>query len=237
MRTLVLKSRFALSNPLPGTPVLPTYDPSLMASYDATSMDVSGTTLTKWRNKQGAWGAQADLVTGNSQFPITVENGAAVFQGGSSETYMDSSAFAQPMQVGKATFLARIRFGSQADLLNCTVFASKTTDPKVFIRRTAPGTFEAGAGTPSKMFTTDVVAKEVWVDVAFVLDGANSKIYLGDKVTIGDPFLNGASTDMPNLRLGANISGANRLNGRISHFQVYNRAIGADELKEIRASL
>lgn len=237
MRTLVLRSRWALSNPLPGTPVLPAYDPSLMASYDASSMDVSGTTLTKWRNKQGAWGSAGDLVTAKSQFPITVDNGAAVFLGGGNETYMDSSAFEQPMQVGKATFLARIRFGSQADALNSTIFATRTTDPKVFIRRMDTGKFEAGAGTAAKIFTTDAVAKETWVDIAFVLDGENSKIYLGEKVTTGDPFLNGAQTDMPNLRLGANISGANRLNGRISHFQVYNRAIGADELKEIRASL
>lgn len=237
MKTLVLISPFALSAPLPGTPVLPSYDPSLMASYDASSMEVSGNQLIKWKNRQGAWGAAGDLVTGKAGNPITVDDGAAVFAGGGAETYMDSSALVSPLPVGKATFLARMRFGSQADALECTIFASNSADPRAFLRRRSAGTFEAAAGTSAKMFTTDTVAKEVWVNIAIVFDGAQSKIYLGDKVTTGDPFLNNRPTAMPNLRLGANISGANRLNGRISHFQVYNRAIGADELKDIMASL
>lgn len=236
MRTLVLKSRFALSNPLPGTPVLPTYDPSLMASYDASSMDVSGTTLTKWRNKQGAWGSAGDLVTAKSQFPITVDNGAAVFQGGGSESYMNSSVLAPAMPVGKATFLARIRFGTGADGVGCTVFSSMDTNKFVFLRRNATDRNFTGGVSGAEMYVNSMqtVAEGAWVDVALVADDGKCRIYVNDAYTEGQTTSSGS---LPSLRLGANASGVNRLIGRISHFQVYNRAIGVDELKEIRASM
>ncbi|WP_430491623.1 LamG-like jellyroll fold domain-containing protein [Pseudomonas fulva] len=236
MKTLVLKSRFALSSPLPGTPVLPTYDPSLMASYDASSMDVSGTTLTKWRNKQGAWGSAGDLVTAKSQFPITVDNGAAVFQGGVSETYMNSSVLAAAMPVGKATFLARVRFGTGADGVGCTIFSSMDTNKFVFLRRNATTrNFTGGvSGTEQYVDATQTVAEGVWADIALVADEGKCRIYVNDSYTDGSTF---AAGSMPSLRLGANAAGVNRLIGRISHFQVYSRAIGADEMKEIRASL
>lgn len=236
MRTLVLKSRSALSNPLPGTPVLPTYDPSLMASYDASSMDVSGNTLTKWRNKLGAWGSAGDLVTAKSQFPITVSNGAAVFLGGGSETWMNSSVLAAAMPVGKATFLARVRFGAGADGVSCTIFSSMDTNKFVFLRRNATDlNFSGGvSGTEQYVNTTQTVAEGVWADIALVADDGKCRIYVDEAYTEGPTFAAGA---MPSLRLGANAAGVNRLIGRISHFQVYNRAIGAEELKEIRASL
>ncbi|WDM88149.1 LamG domain-containing protein [Pseudomonas asiatica] len=240
MKTLVIKSRFALSAPLPGTPVMPTYDPSLMASYDASSMDVSGTTLTKWRNKQGAWGSLGDLVTAKSQFPISVDNGAAVFLGGTSETYMDSSALVSELPLGKATFIARVRFGASSDTLDCTIFSSQSTAKYAFARRRTstgtPGTFDVGLSQGNPQATTTLsLAKEVWADVVLVVDGNNSKFYIDDQVnTLALGLTNAA---LPSLRLGANNAGANRLNGRISHFRIYNRAIALDELQEIRASM
>lgn len=236
MRTLVLRSRWALSNPLPGTPVLPAYDPSLMASYDASSMDVSGTTLTKWRNKQGAWGSAGDLVTGKSQFPITVNNGAAVFAGGGSETYMNSSVLAAAMPVGKATFLARVRFGAGADTTGCTIFSSQDTNKFVFLRRNAPDRNFTGGVSGQEMYVnaTQTLAEGVWADIALVADEGNCRIYVNDAYTEGKTTSSGA---MPSLRLGANAAGVNRLIGLISHFQIYSRAIGAYELQEIRSNL
>lgn len=240
MKTLVIKSRFALSAPLPGTPTMPTYDPSLMASYDASSMDLSGTTLTKWRNKQGAWGAQADLVTAKSQFPITVTEGAAVFAGGTSETYMDSSVFTNELPLGKATFIARVRFGAASDTLDCTIFSSQSTAKYAFVRRRTTtgvlGTFDLGLSQGNLQASSTLsLAKEIWADVVLVVDGTNSKFYIDDQVnTIS---LGTTQAALPSLRFGANNAGANRLNGRISHFRVYSRAIALDELKEIRAGM
>lgn len=237
MNTLVIKSNFALSAPLPGTPLMPTYDPSLMCSYDASSMDVSGTTLTKWRNKQGAWGAQADLVTAKAQFPITVDSGAAVFLGGASETYMDSSVLTNELPLGKATFIARIRFGSAADNVDGTVFSSQSTAKYAFVRRKASvSTFDLGISQGNPQATSTLsLAKEVWADVALVVDGNNSKFYINDQVNA--VALGSVPAAFPSLRLGANNSGVNRLVGRMSHFRIYNRAIELDELKEIIASM
>lgn len=240
MNTLVIKSNFALSAPLPGTPMMPTYDPSLMASYDASSMEVNGTTLVKWKNKQGAWGELGDLVTAKPQFPITVNNGAAVFLGGGSETYLDSSVLAAELPLGKATFIARIRYGAGAETLDGTIFSSQSTAKYAFARRRVslgvPGTFDVGLsqGNPQAS-TTLVLAKEVWADVALVVDGNNSKFYIDDQVNTVALGVNQAA--LPSLRLGANNAGVNRLVGRISHFRVYSRAIELDELKEIRESL
>ena len=237
MNTLVIKSKFALSAPLPGTPVMPSFDPSLMASYDASSMEVSGNVLTKWRNKQGTWGSLGDLVTAKSQFPVTVDNGAAVFVGGTSETYMDSSALVNELPLGKATFIARIRYGSAADNVDGTVFSSQSTAKYAFMRRKASvGTFDLGISQGNLQATSTLsLAKEVWADVALVVDGNNSKFYVNDQIeTVA---LGVAQAALPSLRLGANNSGVNRLVGRISHFRVYSRAIALDELKEIIASL
>ncbi len=237
MNTLVIKSNFALSAPLPGTPMMPTYDPSLMASYDASSMELNGTTLTKWRNKQGTWGSQADLVTAKAQFPITVDNGAAVFLGGASETYMDSAVLTNELPLGKATFIARIRFGSAADNVDGTIFSSQSTAKYAFVRRKANvSTFDLGISQGNPQATSTLsLAKEVWADVVLVVDGNNSKFYINDQVNA--VALGTAQAALPSLRLGANNSGVNRLVGRISHFRIYNRAIELDELKEIRESL
>lgn len=237
MRTLVLKSKYALSAPIPGTPVLPSYDPSLMASYDASSMEVTGNVLTKWKNKKGAWGAKGDLVTGNPAYPITVDLGSAVFLGGTNETYMQSQDLDVPMPVGKATFLFRTRMGTPADTVDGTLFSSNSQSRFAFLRRKANGTFASGAGTGERFFTTDTLPNSVWADVAIVFDGAQSKIYIDDKVTTGDPFLNSVQSDMPVFRIGANAAAVQRMIGRFSHIRVYNRAIGFDELKEIRASM
>lgn len=236
MNTLVIKSNFKLSAPLPGTPVMPSYDPSLMASYDAGSMEVSGNVLTKWKNKQGIWGALGDLVTVKPQSPIIVDNGAAVFVGGSSETFMDSSALVDEMPLGKATFIARIRFGSAADSVDGTVFSSQSTARYAFLRRYAgAGTFYGGVSGNVQVTTTIPLVKEVWADIAMVVDGGNSKIYVNDQFDTVN--MGSVPSSLPSLRIGANNAGVNRLIGRISHLRIYNRAIALDELKEIRASM
>lgn len=237
MNTLIIKSKFALSAPLPGTPVMPSFDPSLMGSFDASSMEISGNVLNKWKNKQGTWGSLGDLVTAKPQFPITVVDGAALFLGGASETYMDSSPLVNELPLGKATFIARIRFGSAADNVDGTIFSSQTTAKYAFMRRKANvGTFDLGLSQGNPQATsTQSLAKEVWAYVTLVVDGNNSKFYINDQVeTLA---LGAAQAGLPSLRLGANNAGVNRLVGRISHFRVYSRAIALDELQEIRASM
>ncbi len=237
MSTIVIKSNIALSAPLPGTPVMPSFDPSLMATYDASSMEVSGNVLTTWRNKQGTWGSLGDLVTAKPQFPITVDNGAAVFAGGGSETFMDSSTFLNEMPLGKATFIARVRYGSAADGADGTIFSSQSTAKYAFARRKAnTGVFEFGLSQGNPIGTTTIsLVKEAWANVVMVVDGANSKFYIDDQVN--SVSLGSTPAALPSLRLGANNSGVNRLIGRISHFRVYSRALDADELRQILSEL
>ncbi len=238
MNTLVIKSNFALSAPLPGTPVMPTYDPSLMATYDRSSVVTSdGSTVTAWKNKQGMWGSKGDLHVAKPEFPTILREAGVMFPGGTSESYMDSSLFDVPMLVGKATFLMRMRFVNNADELPCTVFS--TTDPNnyVFLRRTRDQALTGGVSTPEIFYTPQTVPINTWADIAFVIDGASSKVYINDEATTVDPFRDGIEGNMPSLRLGANITGTVRLAGEISHFRVYSRAIAPDELKEVRLSM
>ncbi|WP_430491841.1 LamG domain-containing protein [Pseudomonas fulva] len=206
-----------------------------MASYDASSMDVTGTTLTKWRNKQGMLGSAADLTPAKPQFPITVSQGAAYFTGRDKETYLDTAAFASALSVDKATFIARIRFGGDSDQVANTVFSSNNVNTFTFLRRNNGTRLMTGGSSPGPYLDSQIApANSEWVFLAMVLDKGIVRIYLNDSFEQGSTAAGGS---LPSLRLGANNSGANRLVGDISHFRVYNRAIGADELKEIRASL
>lgn len=238
MNTLVIKSNFALSAPLPGTPVMPTFDPSLMATYDRSSVVTSdGSKVTTWKNKQGMWGRKGDLNVGNPAYPTILREAGVMFPGGTSESYMDSSLFDVPMPVGKATFLMRMRFINNADELPCTVFSTTDQDKYVFLRRARDQTFTGGVATPEIFNTTQTLPINTWAYIAFVIDGASSKVYINDEATTVNPFRNGIESTMPSLRLGANITGTIRLVGEISHFRVYSRAIAFDELQEIRASM
>lgn len=182
------------------------------------------------------WGSKGDFNVANPAFPITLRETGVMFPG-TSESYMDSSLFDTPMSVGKATFLMRVRFINNADELPCTLFSSTDQNKYVFLRRTRDRNLTGGVAIPEIFNTTQALAIDTWADIAFVIDGASSKVYINGAATTVNPFRNGIESTMPSLRLGANITGTIRLVGEISHFRVYSRAIGPDELQEIRASL
>lgn len=231
MKTLVLRSLFSLSEPLPDTPVLPEFDPSLLFSYSPGSIAVNSGKVSKWSNEQGTYGASADLSIPSPTAPARGEVGA-IFSGANS-TFISTAEFSTPIKVPILSVLMRLKFSAVADQTQGTLFSGTQTSGYAYLRRMTDGVISAGVNAADTMRTTEKCPVNQWVNVAVVFNGASTKIYIGDKVATGTTGM----ASMTGLRIGANASGVFFLNAEVSHLQGYSRSLGADEIQEIFGSL
>lgn len=231
MKTLVLKSNFAMSAPLAGTPILPEFDPSLTFSYKLASLVSASGKVTKWANALGTYSTAADLtvLSANAPSPGTL---GAVFSG-PSVNYISTPVFPVALKIPAVTVLCRIKFSAGADVNPGTIFSGIESTSYAYLRRQSNGTITAGVQAVDTIASSAACPSGVWVDLAVVFNGTESRIYINDTVTNGTTGL----VNLSGFRIGANVSGASLLNAEISHLQVYSRAITAAELAEIRAAL
>lgn len=226
MKTLVLRSPFALTAPLPGTPVLPAFDPSLLFSFNYQSIVSSGGLVSRWNNAQGIRGSAGDMVpSGNT---VLGANGVLF-----ASNYMNTALFAQPLPVPTLTVLMRLNFSAAANAGPGNLFGGTDGAAYAYCRRLADGRLSIGVNGVDQIVTTQTAPSGQWVDIAVVFNGANTKVYINDGETTGTTQVGTLTA----FRIGANVAGAIYLNAEVSRIQVYNRVIGADELKQIRAAL
>lgn len=231
MKTQTIRSTFALSAPLPDTPVLPSYDPSLLFSYTPASITAISGQVTKWSNAQGSYGAAADLSMPSTARPTRGSTG--VVFAGPNNNYISTPVLSNPIAVPPLTVLVRIKFSAGADVNPGTIFSGIDGAGYAYLRRQSNGTLTAGVNAIDTLATTATCASGTWVDLAIVFNGSATKIYINDNETVGTT----GSANMTGLRIGANIGQAVFLNAEVSHLLGYSRVIGAAELKDIRSSL
>lgn len=237
MNTLILKAPGVLTNPVPGTPLVPDLSRSVLLEYNAEKLIViDGADVATWPNSDGSWGNVADLLYASATRPKMASNGvsqghAAVRFSKASATLLKTNSVVAlvPRVETPLTVMALVKFNAPADGSAVqNIFSGRTGDAGGFVyaRRDALGRMNIGSGGVDQLINSTPVPVGTWFTVSCVFDGANSKLFI-DKVkttgTCGASYWDGIS-------LGANAVAINNMDGDIAVVKAYSRALSDAEV-------
>ncbi|WP_349573149.1 hypothetical protein [Azotobacter salinestris] len=236
MKTLVIRALSALSNPDLDTPILPDYDPSLLAVFSGDSL--SGlTTAALWESSKGSLGdsANLDILTG-TPFSVGTANGRNYldFNGSASSSYLDSGDIGS-VSIPSVSALMAVNFKSGANVNpgNILSLIGLADSQYFYARRLTDGTITVGVNALQQLTSLAVAPIDTWVFVAVVCDGSGSLIVIDDSAISG---ATGIAT-VNKIRVGANLGGAIYANMRLAHAEIYSRALSISDLQERRSEI
>ncbi len=235
MQALILKAPGALSNPIAGTPKVPNLARGLLLEYDADQLTLADAAdVTAWNSIDGSWGTEANLPYASGVRPKFSRSGfntghaSVKFTRASATLLKTHSTIALVPAINTPlTVLALVKFNTASDGFASTVFSGRTGNAGgyVYCRREISGRLSMGAGANQELLS-QIVSPGIWMVVACVFDGANSKLFV-DKVKASGTT-SGAYWD--GLVLGANAVGSNNLDGDIASMRAYTRALSDAEV-------
>jgi len=129
--------------------------------------------------------------------------------------------------------------------LNWSSSANPDYDQGYAMGRNSNGQISFGMNTTTTphqyLSTGDVLAKDTWYHVVAVRDGTTQAIYMNGEPNVSrtcspDPidFVGGYDDDRVNIgRLTTNIGTAFHLEGKIDEFLIYDRALSAEEIRQL----
>ncbi|MCK9896978.1 GDSL-type esterase/lipase family protein [Frankia sp. AgB32] len=103
----------------------------------------------------------------------------------------------------------------------------------------SPTLFQVGAGAAGELSARETPDVDAWHVIAVVYNGASTTVHWDSRpFTTRGTTGTGGSAAMPGLRLGTNsTAAANYLTGDIAEFALYNRALAATEVSQVKAWL
>lgn len=242
MQALILKAPGVLTNPIPGTPKLPDLGRKLLVDYDADQLTLADAAdVTVWNNNSdGSWGAQANLAYASGVRPKFARNGygaghasIAFSRANSNFLKTHSSVPLEPRVNTPLSVVALVKFNAASDGVAATIFSGRTGDAGgyVYCRREISGRLSMGAGANQELLGP-IVSPGVWMVVACIFDGENSKLFVDKVKTTGTT----SSAYWDGIVLGANAVATNNIDGDIVAVRAYSRALSDEEVLLLRTS-
>lgn len=242
MSTLILRAPGALTNPLPGTPVIPDLTRDLLLDFNADSLGLpNGANVPTWLNDGGSWGSSADLLYASTTNPKFVVGGVAA---GHSSIKFTASApnwlkthSTNPIAPRADTPITVAMLAKFASAPTATenLFSGRTGNAGAYIyaRRGVSGRISIGGGALEQLLSQTSAPVGTWFVLVCVFDGANSKIRIEQATTLGTT----SSAYWDGIVVGANSAAINALGGEVAAMKAWSRALSDSEMELLRQEL